>query len=208
LFAVGVDVRLPTSHKHLCGPLCNFHLDELRQRSPWAGTSEATSSAIAQRRPVRFFWAGSSRWRNNNAHNPARDMLLSHHEGRPGWRVLRLGAQGGMAARLRQGGSTPTTTAARGAALGTLGTRAAIAAAVARAARVQKEQHVVRQGVVSPFLRQEGVASAARGDGGLGVVGAGGAGGAGDGGAGLLPHGSVPPDVPARMRERAARQER
>ncbi|KAG8463354.1 hypothetical protein KFE25_004865 [Diacronema lutheri] len=93
-FAHGTDVRLPTPHKHLCGPLCSYHLAELRELSPWARPPGAARNAELERpRPIKFFWAGSSRHTGD-----ARALLLSNWEGKSGWRVIRLGARSPAAA--------------------------------------------------------------------------------------------------------------
>lgn len=84
-FSPGLDIRLPTPHHHLCGPLCGYREAELRTHSVWALARAEQEEALRGRRPVRFFWAGSARRPND-----ARHELLRHHGRREGWRVLSL----------------------------------------------------------------------------------------------------------------------
>lgn len=86
-FLPGVDIRLPTPHRHLCGPLCGYSLDELRAKSPWALPRRAGDELLRQPRPVKFFWAGKHKGRNQ-----ARAQLVRHFGGarHPGFRVLNL----------------------------------------------------------------------------------------------------------------------
>jgi hypothetical protein len=54
-----LDIRIPSPHPHVCGPLCGYEVDALLAHSPWSPPNRARSHAmLGARRPFRLFWAG------------------------------------------------------------------------------------------------------------------------------------------------------
>eukprot|EP00899_Mesostigma_viride_P009494 jgi/Mesvir1/18546/Mv17064-RA.1 len=92
-FQRGKDIQLVTHNNHLCGPLCGFTLERLRELSPFSRIDANGDTLPHARVPdystrnITLFFSGQAGWRRVD--DPSgRYPLLAYHRDRPGWAVF------------------------------------------------------------------------------------------------------------------------
>eukprot|EP00899_Mesostigma_viride_P004458 jgi/Mesvir1/14012/Mv21628-RA.1 len=87
------DIQLVTHNNHLCGPLCGFTLERLRELSPFSafeanGQLRARpADPIGTGRDLTVFFSGQAAVRDLNDLS-GRYQLLYYHKDRPGWAIF------------------------------------------------------------------------------------------------------------------------